>query len=1597
MDLDEDYGTSRLYHTETQLEDDGFVDGCLQVRAHFEYAEHVKSTQKVYALSDSGADSCVAGMGAKILSYTGRYAHLIGYDPTTTRSGRIPICSLYIKAKAHNGIPVLLLLHEAPCNITSPVTLISEYQVREYGLVIDSVASKHKIGETTFGTQRFQVNDAVHIPFEDRGGLMGFEILPYEEGDDRIYDIIPITQSTKWIPGRFRKPKEDPLIGLPDFDAILQTSSSSQMDKTPAVHVIPDLLDVTIHTIPDLLDKDTHFRANICNECHPTFDAFHVLTSTWEDPSNDEHPSDLFLGHLQYAEIVGQERCNTEYYGYPASYSEDYTNEDIFSSGDTWGTLAFKATRDPQYEPDTNAYAVKSWHRIIHSTIDPKRVQPFLGWRPLQVIRKTLECTTQLARMALRIPLQRHMKARFPWMNVRRLDEAVSVDPMFANCRSMSHGFTGGYIFMGVTSRYLNMYGFRSKGRNFPAILRDFYRHEGAPSVLRTDNGKDLASGDVKSILREFMTKEQFSEDYNPQQNPVESGGVKWVKNATHVLLDRTGAPDTAWFLAAQYLCNLHNVLWSRHIDTTPYKMRRGITPDISSFLQFCFWERILYLDHEQSYPDTKERSGYWVGVADHIGDALTYWVIDDQSGQLHARSVVRPYNANLRVKWDPAFAGIPLKHTAKNGGDERLQPLQERESILRDAEDAYDKDEAEPLPHPIHSTLLPKKIKKGTPFRNLHVDEGPGEELIVPRPKEDPYSGESRVRFGNEEMEQDGEIHVPYIKAKAKHKETSYKHKFVPPEIDDEIDDSGEPQDDRESQRAVKLGQDPPIPRKPPDPPNPSPEPLRRSTRIRTVFRPSRMRKALTMFTAMVGVTFFPNSVYAEPIRGMNEAPIGPGSQDISFTPIDEAESAEKLRVYHAQLDRMNDMMEQDPETEDWKVHEIKGYRTRHVVGKGTELLFEVVWKNKERSLIPMESLRLHDPWAVSKYGFANNLTHQRGWEWVTHYIDQDHNLARMVNAYKVSRSDSVAKYKFGVEVPRNPKHAIEIDNGKGTTGWKTSIEKEIKQLDEFRTFKVIPDNEPTPSGYKRIPYHLVFDVKFDGRLKSRLVAGGHRTPEVPKEEVFSPVVSMEAVRLGFFMARLNDLQVCAGDVGNAFLNAYTREKVFIIAGPEFGPELEGKRLIIDRSLYGLKTSAARFHEHLSVKLRLMNYYPSKADPDLWVKQCEDGHFEYIARYVDDVISFSRDPMAVMNTLEEHYTMKGVGRPQYYLGGDVQHLTPDWEKEGIQTAFSAHTYINEVAPKLADLIKKDKSVFAKKSVPMHPDYHPEMDDSELLSPQGISVYRSFIGSANWVITLGRFDICYALNSLSRYLVAPRKGHLDAMIYLFGYLLATSTGKIAIDIGDPPIRKKAFYTGDATWSEFYQDTEEDIPYDLPQSDGNVAKLTTYVDADHARDKLSRKSVTGIIMLLNNTPLFWLSKRQMTVETSTYGSEMIAARIAVDNILAMRYKLRMLGVNMEETSVMVGDNMSVVLSTTLPSSSLKKKHLACNYHRVREAVAGRIIDFGHIDTKDNLADIMTKPLSAPNFYPLMNKYIFRNSLASNHEYHKPPGPAVRAFE
>src|SRR5210317_1421108 len=281
---------------------------------------------------------------------------------------------------------------------------------------------------------------------------------------------------------------------------------------------------------------------------------------------------------------------------------------------------------------------------------------------------------------------------------------------------------------------------------------------------------------------------------------------------------------------------------------------------------------------------------------------------------------------------------------------------------------------------------------------------------------------------------------------------------------------------------------------------------------------------------------------------------------------------------------------------------------------------------------------------------------------------------------------------FKFGIQVPKNTVHTRTLDKLSNSNLWDEANKKDLKSVKDFKTFRVLEDHEKVPDGYIRIPYHFIYDVKFDLRRKARLVMGGHRTPDVPDVEVYSGIVTMETIRTAFVLAAINNLQVYAADVSTAFLYGKTREKVYIIAGEEFGEDA-GKRMIVEGGCYGLKTSAARFHERQAEELRAMGFRPSKADFDLWMKPQED-HYEYIATYVDDIMVFSRNPIPIIERIRKAFDLKGVGTPEYYLGrnfhiikevpGSLEaknddpkhHLSKKWLKEEITMAFSAKNYI---------------------------------------------------------------------------------------------------------------------------------------------------------------------------------------------------------------------------------------------------------------------------------------------------------------------------------
>ena len=113
--------------------------------------------------------------------------------------------------------------------------------------------------------------------------------------------------------------------------------------------------------------------------------------------------------------------------------------------------------------------------------------------------------------------------------------------------------------------------------------------------------------------------------------------------------------------------------------------------------------------------------------------------------------------------------------------------------------------------------------------------------------------------------------------------------------------------------------------------------------------------------------------------------------------------------------------------------------------------------------------------------------------------------------------------------------------------------------------------------------------------------------------DDIYSGAVSIESLRIGFLISQLNDLNICAGDISNAYLFAKAKNKVYFIAGKEFGKNMVDKVLIIDKALYGLPLSGFQFHHYIARNLKTMGFLPSKSDRDFWMRGRGD-HYEYIA-----------------------------------------------------------------------------------------------------------------------------------------------------------------------------------------------------------------------------------------------------------------------------------------------------------------------------------------------------------------------------------------------
>ena len=339
--------------------------------------------------------------------------------------------------------------------------------------------------------------------------------------------------------------------------------------------------------------------------------------------------------------------------------------------------------------------------------------------------------------------------------------------------------------------------------------------------------------------------------------------------------------------------------------------------------------------------------------------------------------------------------------------------------------------------------------------------------------------------------------------------------------------------------------------------------------------------------------------------------------------------------------------------------------------------------------------------------YARDNNLLNEPGWTRFKRLAKREKKLLRLTNQAKLRSCRTLPKCKFGYELPLHNRHdnAVKLDNKHSNTKWQDAIRSEIQQQQEYETYKDLGKNGMPPADCKKIRAHFVFDVKHDGRHKARLAADGNLT-EVPLSSVYSGVVSLRGIRLVLFLAELNDLDSWGTDVGNAYLEAKTKEKVYIIAGPEFG-DLQGHVLLIQKALYGLRTSGLRWHERLADCLRETGFFPCKMEPDIWMRKVEDNntpHYEYIAVYVDDLLIASKTPQAIVDLLtgKHKFKLKGTGPIKHHLGCD---FTRD---ELSALCFAPRKYIEKMSEACFSYFGSKPSTAC--TSPLEHGDHPELD-----------------------------------------------------------------------------------------------------------------------------------------------------------------------------------------------------------------------------------------------------------------------------------------------
>jgi hypothetical protein len=646
-------------------------------------------------------------------------------------------------------------------------------------------------------------------------------------------------------------------------------------------------------------------------------------------------------------------------------------------------------------------------------------------------------------------------------------------------------------------------------------------------------------------------------------------------------------------------------------------------------------------------------------------------------------------------------------------------------------------------------------------------------------------------------------------------------------------------------------------------------------------------------------------------------------------------------------------------------------------------------------------EEMTVDCPQATARYMVKHNVGRRfKGmngnkphWDWATEFNKESERVIRRLKQYECSYKEdttsipSVGKirlmqgkkrkragrkkkiliqYKYGIRVPATAKEAYELDQVNGNSLWADAIKKELEAIMKYDTFQFLDNSEAkvirADSDYQYAKVWLIFDVKQDLRRKARLVIGGHMV-DPRGNDVYASHMRAESARILMTIADANGMSVAVGDISNAYLYADTAEKIYTTCGEEFHRsgliEEAGRTALVVKALYGLCGSGHQWWDMLSDTLRAMKFKRSRGDLDVWLRPNGDK-YDYVGTHTDDLLVVSTDVDQVFKELKKEYSFKTTEAPEYHLG--IDYIMKDGRYQ-----LGSKTYVKEALKRVCDALGiEELEELGESKYPLNDKYRPEEDTTNLLNPDQHRVFQQLVGIGVWLVAIGRFDVGFTVSSLSRFSAYPRQGHLEEVIRMYRYINRCQDRRILVDGRDQEEIGEVLCP-EADFDQHYPDIEEELkelyyPRDFPKPLGMVPMTTgIYFDADHAHDRVTGRSITGMVVYVGRTPTTWSSRRQGSVENSTYGAEFIAGKNATEEAIGLRYVLMSLGVPLKGCTVLYGDNKSMIQSSSLPEGQIKKKHVMLAWHKVRETHAAGITQCRWVDTHQNKSNLLTKAL------------------------------------